>query len=158
MNEPRPSDAPPRLSSTKVTFAILAAIGLLFVGCAQLSSGGPMFDVKGDDEVFGLVCLIAGAGLAFGLYGLAFKSKPSFSLHDDRIEHHSWKQPLYFRDIEEVVFEPGQFWLKREPTLALRLKDGSLQHLPYGLMTHGPEAFAEVLKVALAQYRAGRSA
>ena len=152
------SETQPKLSSAKITFAILGAIALLFVGCAQLSSAGPMFEVRGDEQVFGLYCLIGGGGLTFWLYRLAFKSKPSFSLHDDRIEHYSWKHPLYFRDIDEVVFEPGNLWMKRAPEVSLRLTNGSIQHLPYGLMTHGPEAFADLLKAALERYRTRENA
>jgi len=151
------SEEQPKLSSAKITFAILAAIGLLFVGCVQLSTKGRAFEVKGSNELFGGLCLVIGGALAFWLYSLAFKSKPSFSLHEDRIEHYSWKRPLFFSDIDEVVFEPGQFWLRRSPELALRLKDGSIQHLPYGLMTHGPEAFGDRLKAALYSYRAAET-
>lgn len=152
------SDGQPKLSSAKVTLAILSAIGLLFVGCVQLSTKGRAFEVRGSNELFGGLCFVLGVALAFWLYALAFKSKPSFILHEDRIEHYSWKRPICFRDIDEVVFEPGQFWLKRAPELALRLKNGSIQHLPYSLMTHGPEAFAELLKAALDRYRAAETA
>lgn len=152
------SKGQPKLSSAKVTLAILSAIGLLFVGCVQLSTKGRAFEVRGSNELFGGLCFVLGAAMAFWLYTLAFKSKPTFSLHEDRIEHYSWKQPIWFSDIDDVVFERGQFWLKRAPELALRLKNGSIQHLPYGLMTHGPEAFADLLKAALDRYQAAEAA
>ena len=145
----------PKLSSAKVTLAILGAIALLFVGCVQNSTEGRAFEVKGSNELFGGLCFIAGAWLVFWLYRIAFKSKPSFTLHSDRLEFYSWPQPILFRDIDEIVFEPGQVWLRRAPSLALRLKTGSIQHLPYGLMTHGPESFADLLRVALQRYRTG---
>ncbi|OGN44336.1 MAG: hypothetical protein A2623_04635 [Caulobacterales bacterium RIFCSPHIGHO2_01_FULL_70_19] len=147
------SEPQPKLSSAKVTFAILGAIALLFIGCVQISTEGRVFDVKGNNELFGGLCLLAGAALAFWLYRIAFKSKPSFALHHDRLEFYCWSQPVHFRDIDEIVFEPGQFWMKRAPLLALRLKTGSIQHLPYGLMTHGPDSFAELLTAALQDYR-----
>lgn len=151
------SEEQPRLSSAKVTLAILSSIGLLFVGCVQLSTKGRAFEVRGNNEMFGGLCFVLGAALAFWLYALAFKSKPSFRLLEDGIEHYSWKKPIYFSDIDEVVFEPGQFWLKRPPELALRLKNGSIQHLPYSLMTHSPEAFADLLTTALDRYRAAEA-
>lgn len=148
------SEAQPKLSSAKVAFAILGAITLLFVGCVQISTEGRAFEVRGNNELFGGLCLIMGALVAFWLYRIAFKTKPSFSLHSDRIEFYSWPQPIYFRDIDEIVFEPGQFWMKRAPSLSLRLNTGSVQHLPYGLMTHGPDAFSDLLTEALERYRA----
>lgn len=143
----------PKLSSAKITFAIVGAISLLFIGCVQISTEGRAFDVKGDNEVFGGLCFLAGAALAFWLYRIAFKSKPSFTLHHDRLEFYCWARPVHFRDIDEIIFEPGRFWMRRSPLLALRLKTGSIQHLPYGLMTHGPGSFAELLTAALQDYR-----
>lgn len=132
-------------------------MALLFVGCVQIVSKGRAIEVRGNGELFGAAYLFLGGALAFWLYKLAFKSKPSFSLHDDRIEFYNWKRPVHFRDVDEIVFEAGQIWLKRPPQLALRLKNGSLQYLPYGLMTHGPEAFAELLTAALDRYRTAES-
>jgi len=146
-------DPQPKLSSAKVTLAILGAIALLFVGCIQISSRGRAFEVKGNNELFGGLCVLGGASLAIWLYRIAFKSKPSFTLHDDRLEFYNWARPIHFRDIDEIVFEPGQLWIRRAPTLALRLKTGSIQHLPFGLMTHGPEGFADLLVAALQRYR-----
>jgi len=147
------SESEPRLSSAKVTLAMLGATALLFVGCIQLSTEGRAFEVKGSNELFGGLCFLAGACLAFWLYRIAFKSKPSFTLHPDRLEFYCWSQPVHFRDVDEVVFEPAQFWMSRAPLLALRLRNGSIQHLPYGLMTHGPESFASLLTTALRNYR-----
>lgn len=146
-------DPQPTLSPAKVTFAILGAVALLFVGCVQISSEGRAFEVKGNNELFGGLCLLAGIWLAVWLYRIAFKSKPSFTLHEDRLEFYNWARPIHFRDIDEIVFEPGQLWIRRAPTLALRLKTGSIQHLPFGLMTHGPESFADLLTAALQRYR-----
>jgi len=145
------SEDQPRISSVKVTLAVLGAVALLFVGCVQISTQGQAFNVSGNAKLFGGAYLIAGAALVFWLYRIAFKSKPSFVLHGDRIEFYG--QPTHFRDIDEVVFTPAEIWLKRPPQLFLRLRNGSVQHLPYGLMTHGPEAFAELLSQALARYR-----
>ncbi len=147
------STAVPKLSSAKVTFAILFAVTFLFVGCVQISTEGRAFDLRGNDELSGVLYLVAGGWLAFWLYRIAFKSKPSFTLHDDRLEFYSWAQPIYFRDIDEIVFVHGDFWIRRSPTLALRLNNGSIQHLPFGLMTSGPESFADLLKASLRLYQ-----
>lgn len=147
------SEEQPRLSSAKVTLAVLGAIALLFVGCAQFSTQGWALNASGSDELFGGACLIAGAAIAFWLCRIAFKSSPSFVLHSDRIEFHG-KPPIHFRDVDEIVFSPAQIWLRQPAKLLVRLKDGSSRPLPYGLMTHGSEAFAELLNEALARYRA----
>lgn len=152
------SEAQPKLSSAKVAFAILGAVTLLFVGCVQISTEGRAFEVRGNNELFGGICFIAGAGLAFGLYRIAFKSTASFSLHDDRVEHHRWKWPIYFRDVDEVVLEPAEFLARRRASVYFRLKNGSIQHIPYSLMTHGPAEFAELLTDALKRYRATEAA
>lgn len=152
------SELQPRISSAQVTLAILAAIAFLFVGCVQLSTGGRAFELRGGGELSGALCIISGALLAFWLYRIAFKTKPSFVLHHDRVEFYTWRRPVHFDDIEEVVFLPGQFWTRSPPTLALRLNNGSIQHLPYGLMTHGPEGFAHLLNEALQRHRDGTEA
>jgi hypothetical protein len=150
------STAVPKLSSAKVTFAILCAVAFLFVGCVQISTEGRAFDLR-HGELSGLLYMVAGSWLAFWLYRIAFKSKPSFTLHEDRIEHCHWKQPIFFRDVAEVVLEPAQFLGRRHTIFYLRLADNSIQHIPFGLMTHGPAEFADLLNKAVEHYRATHS-
>lgn len=149
------SEAAPRVSSTKVTIAILAIMALTINGCTLFATNGTAYDVRrGPWELYAGLSLIVAGFLTVRLYSLAFKSRPAFSLHDDRVEHYSWKRPIYFRDIDEVVLESRSLWRRRAADVHLRLTNGSIQHIPYGLMTHGPEAFAEVLEAAVERFRA----
>jgi hypothetical protein len=149
----------PRVSSVKATFAILGTIGLTIAGCTLFSTEGRAFEVTrgGSWELFATACLISAGLLAFWLYSLALKSKPSFSFHDDRIEYYRWKQPIFFRDVTEVVLEPAQFLGRQHTILYLRLADNSIQHIPFGLMTHGPAEFADLINKAVEHYRATHS-
>lgn len=147
------SSEQPRVSSAKVVLAILAAMALSFSGCALFATDGRAFEVRGTWELFAAVCLVFAGLLVVWLYRLAFKTKPAFFLHDDRVEHFSWKQPIYFRDIEEVVFEPRSWWPQHAAEVRLRLRNGTIQYVPYSLMTHEPAEFAELLKTAIDQHR-----
>ncbi len=145
----------PRASTASVTIAILCAIGFAFYGCSLIATDGRSYNGRGSWE-FTAVGLLAIAGLlAFNCYRLAFKSGASFTIHDDRIEYYAWKRPIFFDDIEEVVFEPGNLWMRRADTAYLKLTNGSIQYIPTLLMTSGPEGFAATIKDALERHRAG---
>ncbi|MBU1384317.1 MAG: hypothetical protein KKG14_14030 [Alphaproteobacteria bacterium] len=144
----------PRTSQVKVAFAIVAVPVLTFAGCTMLANEGRGYSGKGPWEVTVLSLFVLAGILTIVCYRLAFKSGPSFAIHDDRVEHFGWKTPIYFRDIDEVVFEPGDFWAKRGDTVYFRLLNGSVQYIPYSLMTHGPAEFAALLTAALERFRA----
>ena len=144
----------PRASSFKVALAILAVPLFTFMGCSLFATDGRGYTGRGAWEFNALGALVIAGVLAFYCYSLAFKKGPSFSLHDDRIEHFSWKKPIYFRDVEEVVLERSGFSPKPAGQAYLRLKNGSRQYIPVFLMSHGPEEFARVVQEALERYRA----
>lgn len=145
----------PRASSAWVTIAILCAIGFTFYGCSLIATDGRGYHGRGSWQ-FTAVSFLAVAGfLVFTCYRLAFKSGPSFTIHEDRIEYYAWKKPVFFADIEDVVFEPGSLWMRRAETAYLKLTNGSIQYIPTALMTHGPKGFAATIQDALERYRAG---
>lgn len=144
----------PRVSSVSVTIAILCAIGFTFYGCSLIATDGRNFQGRGPWEFSAVAFLLAAGLLAFTCYRFAFKSGPAFTIHEDRIEHYAWKKPIFFDDIDEVVFEPGSFWMKRADDIYLKLKNGSIQYIPTALMTHGPKGFATVIQDALDRYHA----
>ena len=148
------TEEPPRVSHVKVALAIVAVPVLTFAGCSLLASEGRGYSGRGPWELTVVTLFVIAAVLTIICYRLAFKAGPSFAIHDDRVEHFSWKRPIYFRDIDEVVFEPGDIWAKRGEQVYFRLRNGSVQHIPYGLMTHGPAKFATLLTAALGRYRA----
>jgi hypothetical protein len=145
----------PRVSSFWVTVAILCAIGFTFYGCSLIATDGRGYSGRGPWEFTAVGLLFAAGLLIFTCYRLAFKSGPSFTIHQDRIEHYAWKKPIFLDDIEEVVFEPGNLWMRRADTAYLKLTNGSIQYIPTLLMTSGPEGFAATIKDALERHRAG---
>ncbi len=148
------SDDPPRASALKVTLAVLAVPILTAYGCSLIATGGAGYSgQRGPWELMATTVLVVAAMLAFYCYSLAFKTQPSFTIHGDRLEHFRWKRPIYFKDVEAVVFQPADHWARRTSEVHLRLSDGTLQYIPTALMTHGPRAFATLLQDALDRYR-----
>ena len=144
----------PRASSAAVAIAILCAIGFTFYGCSLIATEGRDYHGRGSWEFTAVAFLFTGGVLIFSCYRLAFKAGPSFTIHEDRIEYYAWKRPIFFNDIEEVVFEPGNLWMRRADTAYLKLTNGSIQYIPTLLMTSGPEGFAATIKDALERHRA----
>ena len=147
------SDDPPRASALKVTLAVLAVPILTAYGCSLIATDGAGYSGRGPWEGTAMTALVLAAVLTFHCYSLAFKRRPSFVILEDRLEHFRWKKPIYFKDVEAVIFQPADHWARRTSEVHLRLSDGTLQYIPTALMTHGPRAFAALLQDALDRYR-----
>lgn len=149
------SDDQPRASSIKVALAIVAVPLLTAYGCTLFATDGAGHSGRRPWEFTATSALIMAAVLAFYCYSLAFKKRPSFTIHGDRLDHFRWKKPIYFKDVEVVEYLPADYWSRRTSEVHLRLKDGTRQYIPTVFMTHGPKKFAAVLRDALERYRAG---
>ena len=140
-----------------MTFAILGAIALTFAGCSLISTQGRAYDVRGSWEIFAFCCLACAAGLVFICYRLVFKSKPALAILPDRVEYYAWSGPVMFDEIEEVLYDSGDFFRKRGATLGLRLTSGEVRPIPYFLMKQGPHELADMLDAAIARHRGDAS-
>ncbi len=141
--------------AAKVVVAL--AVGLYFFadGWKLLMEDGAGYQGPKTWFVAALSSILISAVLVVYCWRLAVSSDSSLTIHEDRLEHPRWNKPVYFRDIDAVNYEKPRSGFALKGSVHLRLKDGSIQHLPGSLVTATPSAFQRRLKAALERHRAG---
>ena len=137
----------PYWKAAKIAVALAASLYLLSSGWTLLIEDGQGYEGRRPWFIGALSSILISAVLVTYCWGLAVRSDASLTIHEDRLEYPGWQKPIYFRDIADVQHE--------EPaSVHLRLRDGSIQHLPDSLVTTSPRSFQRRLKKAVERHRA----
>ncbi len=137
----------PYWKAARIAVALAASLYLFSSGWTLLIEDGQGYQGTRPWFIGALASILVSVVLLAWCWGLAVRSDASLVIHEDRLAYRGWKKPIYFRDIEDVRYEgPG--------SVHLRLKDGSIQHLPGSLVPTSPRSFQRRLKKAVELHRA----
>lgn len=99
-----------------------------------------------------IVQLAFAALLTANFYRLAFRKASVIEILPNSIHHTSWKKPIDFTAIAEIIVKlPSQKEGRKDTELWLRLTDGKMQLIPSALIQQGPRTFAKRLRQAIAE-------